>query len=100
MLKFGSKSDINVSYKCTVRLLEDTEIVECEFQRAGERHGVASQPTKVSFRANKNKWITETVDGASHQTSLAEKSYVWKYQFSRERFFESPKEGVCKNENE
>jgi len=32
MLKFGSKSDINVSYKCTVRLLEDTEVVECEFQ--------------------------------------------------------------------
>ncbi|XP_063238208.1 FERM domain-containing protein 5 isoform X2 [Bacillus rossius redtenbacheri] len=32
MLKFGSKSDINVSYRCTVRLLEDTEIVECEFQ--------------------------------------------------------------------
>ncbi|KAK7872685.1 hypothetical protein R5R35_002676 [Gryllus longicercus] len=32
MLKFGSKSDINVVYKCTVRLLEDTEIVECEFQ--------------------------------------------------------------------
>nr|CAD7397051.1 unnamed protein product [Timema cristinae] len=25
----------------------------------GERHGVASQPTKVSFRANKNRWITE-----------------------------------------
>ncbi|PSN38304.1 FERM domain-containing protein 5 [Blattella germanica] len=32
MLKFGSKSDINISYKCTVRLLEDTEVVECEFQ--------------------------------------------------------------------
>ncbi|XP_069700250.1 FERM domain-containing protein 5 isoform X3 [Periplaneta americana] len=32
MLKFGSKSDINVSYKCTVRLLEDTEVIECEFQ--------------------------------------------------------------------
>ena len=32
MLKFGSKSDVNVTYKCTVRLLEDTEIVECDFQ--------------------------------------------------------------------
>jgi hypothetical protein len=32
MLKFGSKSDINVSYKCTVRLLEDTEVVQCEFE--------------------------------------------------------------------
>ncbi|XP_054278606.1 FERM domain-containing protein 5-like isoform X1 [Macrosteles quadrilineatus] len=32
MLKFGSKSDVNVTFKCTVRLLEDTEIVECEFQ--------------------------------------------------------------------
>nr|CAD7456430.1 unnamed protein product [Timema tahoe] len=44
--------------------------------REGERRGVASQPTKVSFCANKNRWITETVDGASFQTSLAEKSYV------------------------
>nr|CAD7434414.1 unnamed protein product [Timema monikensis] len=40
----------------------------------GERHGVASQPTKVSFRANKNRCITETVDGASYRTGLAEKS--------------------------
>nr|CAD7259921.1 unnamed protein product [Timema shepardi] len=31
---------------------------------------VASQPTKVSFRANKNRWITETVDGASYRTGL------------------------------
>nr|CAD7402821.1 unnamed protein product [Timema cristinae] len=33
----------------------------------GERRDVASQSTKVSFRANKNIWITEIVDGA--QTS-------------------------------
>ncbi|CAG2053042.1 unnamed protein product, partial [Timema podura] len=39
----------------------------------GERHGMASQPTKVSFRANKNRWITETVDGASYRTGLVEK---------------------------
>nr|CAD7597233.1 unnamed protein product [Timema genevievae] len=36
--------------------------------REGERLGVASQPTKVSFRTNKNRWITETVDGASYRT--------------------------------
>nr|CAD7594109.1 unnamed protein product [Timema genevievae] len=34
----------------------------------GERRGLASQPTKVSFRANKNRWFTETVDGASYLT--------------------------------
>nr|CAD7447487.1 unnamed protein product [Timema bartmani] len=34
----------------------------------GERHGVASQPTKVSFRTNKNRWITDTVDDASYRT--------------------------------
>nr|CAD7458188.1 unnamed protein product [Timema tahoe] len=43
--------------------------------REDERNGVASPPSKVSFRANKNKWITETVAGASYQTGLAEKSY-------------------------
>nr|CAD7585632.1 unnamed protein product [Timema genevievae] len=35
----------------------------------GERRGVASQPTKVSFRANKNRQITETIDGTSYRTA-------------------------------
>nr|CAD7423519.1 unnamed protein product [Timema monikensis] len=39
--------------------------------REGEKHGVASQLTKVSFRANKNRWITEIVDGASYRTANA-----------------------------
>jgi hypothetical protein len=32
MLKLGGKGDASTSVKCTVRLLEDTEVVECEFQ--------------------------------------------------------------------
>lgn len=28
---FKSRGDSNIVYKCTVRLLEDTEILECEF---------------------------------------------------------------------
>nr|CAD7612730.1 unnamed protein product [Timema genevievae] len=44
--------------------------------REGKRCGVASQPTKVSFRGKKNRWITEPVDGASYQKGLMEKSYV------------------------
>nr|CAD7440253.1 unnamed protein product [Timema bartmani] len=40
--------------------------------REGERRGVASQPTRVSFRSNKNRWITETVDGASYRTDLSD----------------------------
>lgn len=32
MLKFGTKGDGNVVYKCTVKLLEDTEILECEYK--------------------------------------------------------------------
>nr|CAD7572170.1 unnamed protein product [Timema californicum] len=36
----------------------------------GERCGVASQPTKVSFRANKNNRITKNVDGASYRTGI------------------------------
>ncbi|CAG2059985.1 unnamed protein product, partial [Timema podura] len=38
--------------------------------REGERRGVASQPTKVSFRANKNRWITENVYGVSYRTGM------------------------------
>nr|CAD7427052.1 unnamed protein product [Timema monikensis] len=41
----------------------------------GESRGVASLPTKVSFRANKNRWIAGTIDDASYRTGLAEKSY-------------------------
>nr|CAD7429169.1 unnamed protein product [Timema monikensis] len=37
--------------------------------REGERRGVASQPTKLSFRTNKNKWITKNVDGTSYRTA-------------------------------
>lgn len=28
---FRSRADSNIVYKCTVRLLEDSEILECEF---------------------------------------------------------------------
>nr|CAD7265659.1 unnamed protein product [Timema shepardi] len=37
-----------------------------ENKAQGERDGVASQPTIVFFRANKIRWITEIVDGASY----------------------------------
>lgn len=29
---FKSRSEGNVVYKCTVRLLEDLDVLECEFQ--------------------------------------------------------------------
>lgn len=32
MLKFGSKNDVNAVIKCSVRLLDDSEIVECDIQ--------------------------------------------------------------------
>ncbi|KAF5283387.1 hypothetical protein FQA39_LY04763 [Lamprigera yunnana] len=32
MLRFGSKGDSNIVHKCTVRLLEDTEILQCEYK--------------------------------------------------------------------
>nr|CAD7444300.1 unnamed protein product [Timema bartmani] len=74
----NSDHDVNLCalnellYDCVrVEILKALGPVEWE----GERRGVASQPTKVSFRANKNRWITETVDGASYQTALVEKSY-------------------------
>ncbi|CAG2054188.1 unnamed protein product [Timema podura] len=34
----------------------------------GERRSVDSQPTKVSFRVNKNRFITENIDVASYRT--------------------------------
>nr|CAD7576217.1 unnamed protein product [Timema californicum] len=38
--------------------------------RDSERRGVDSQPTKVSFRTNNNRWISETVDGTSYRTGV------------------------------
>ncbi|XP_059487544.1 FERM domain-containing protein 5 isoform X1 [Neocloeon triangulifer] len=32
MLKFGNKGEASVSHKCTIRLLDDSEVIECEFQ--------------------------------------------------------------------
>lgn len=32
MLKFGSKKNLSNENKCTIRLLDDNEVVECEFQ--------------------------------------------------------------------
>nr|CAD7593166.1 unnamed protein product [Timema genevievae] len=45
----------------------------------GERRDVASQPTKVSFHANKNRWITETgqVQGVSRVTIRKSKNILF-----------------------
>lgn len=32
MLKFGSKNDITVVHRATIRLLDDSEIIHCDFQ--------------------------------------------------------------------
>lgn len=32
MLKFGSKSDVTVVHRATIRLLDDAEIIHCDFQ--------------------------------------------------------------------
>ncbi|KAG0720864.1 FERM domain-containing protein 5 [Chionoecetes opilio] len=32
MLKLGSKKDHGIDYRCTIRLLDDNEVLECEFQ--------------------------------------------------------------------
>ncbi|XP_012265922.2 FERM, ARHGEF and pleckstrin domain-containing protein 1 isoform X2 [Athalia rosae] len=32
MLKFGSKNDVTVVHRATIRLLDDTEIIQCDFQ--------------------------------------------------------------------
>nr|CAD7393728.1 unnamed protein product [Timema cristinae] len=57
--------------------------------REGERCGVASQPTKVYFRANKNRWNTETVDGASYQSR--------KYQLARHQLLLGGGEKRCES---
>lgn len=45
MLKFGSKSDVTVVHRATIRLLDDAEIIHCDFQVRGkerEREGALS----------------------------------------------------------
>lgn len=32
MLKFGSKNDVTVVHRATIRLLDDAEIIHCDFQ--------------------------------------------------------------------
>lgn len=37
MLKFGSKNDVTVVHRATIRLLDDTEIIQCDFQVRGKK---------------------------------------------------------------
>lgn len=32
LFKFGSKKDVNSEYKCTIRLLDDNEALQCDFK--------------------------------------------------------------------
>ncbi|XP_075747489.1 FERM domain-containing protein 5-like [Rhipicephalus microplus] len=32
MFKLGSKKDVSTEYKCTIRLLDDSEVLQCDFQ--------------------------------------------------------------------
>ncbi|XP_026283875.1 FERM domain-containing protein 5 isoform X2 [Frankliniella occidentalis] len=43
MLRFGSRNDVNTTFKCTVRLLDDTEVLECEFQAVYEGKDLLDQ---------------------------------------------------------
>nr|CAD7204875.1 unnamed protein product [Timema douglasi] len=56
---------LSTSY-CGCPSRSEEDLRDCGWE--GERRGVASQPIKVSFHANKNRWITETIDGASYRT--------------------------------
>ena len=67
MLKFSSKSDVNAECKCIVRLLDDSEVIECDIQvkrkrreLPGEKKGVQENlpppiynPTPFFNRNNK-----------------------------------------------
>ncbi|KAI1301950.1 FERM domain-containing protein 5 [Halotydeus destructor] len=33
MFKFGSKKDVNTEFKCTIRLLDDNEVLQCDFNK-------------------------------------------------------------------
>lgn len=38
MLKFTSRNDVNADYKCIVRLLDDSEVLECDVQVRSSIH--------------------------------------------------------------
>lgn len=74
MLKFGSRGDSNIVYKCTVRLLEDTEILECEYKviilnetKLYFNHTIFCQPH------HKGKYLLEYV---CQQLNLVEQDYL------------------------
>nr|CAD7569225.1 unnamed protein product [Timema californicum] len=62
-----------VVFNRTQNALKALGPVECKSKPIlweGKGCGVASQPTKVSFHANKNRWITDTFDSASYQAEV------------------------------
>nr|CAD7259886.1 unnamed protein product [Timema shepardi] len=78
LLRDGKLNDINcdtkLAYFCEQEswpfalLSASLKPILWDGEREGERRGVASQPTQVSFHANKKRWITKIVDGASYRT--------------------------------
>nr|CAD7202883.1 unnamed protein product [Timema douglasi] len=75
--KSASKRSVTLGYLRPLALTSASlKSILWDGGREGERRGVAPQPTEVFVRANKKRWITETVDGASYRTGLVEKSAV------------------------
>jgi hypothetical protein len=56
MLKFSSKSDVNAECKCIVRLLDDSEVIECDIQ-VKKKKGCKrnSLPPPIPFFNRNNK---------------------------------------------
>lgn len=74
MLKFGSKGDSNVVFKCTVRLLEDTEILECEYKVISTNIYPLLIKLHFEFQPHhKGKFLLEYV---CEQLNLVEQDYL------------------------
>lgn len=74
MLKFGSKGDNNVVHKCMVRLLEDTEIVECEYKVHVIKITLSHIHKYFTFQNHhKGKYLLELV---CKQLNIVEQDYL------------------------
>ncbi|XP_050046451.1 FERM domain-containing protein 3-like [Dermacentor andersoni] len=62
MFKLRSKKDVNTEYKCTIRLLDDSEVLQCDFQHLCKRQYILDYVWNASNLLEKDYFGLRYVD--------------------------------------
>lgn len=78
MFRFGSKKDLNAEYKCAIRLLDDNEVLQCEFTVGDFNfclHSVVLTNLVISLHAQREHKGQYLFDFTCKNLNLVERDY-------------------------